>query len=227
MFIAVAVLLGIVIGLGIYTFLYAIGYSYLTNNPEACANCHVIQAQYEGWLKSSHHSAATCNDCHTPHNIIGKYAVKANNGFWHSFYFTSGRYPGTIEITKFDHKVTENACRRCHENITAKSTATSSTARPKDCNALGAIIPWAIRNRRIRRRRDRRCNVLNIGRVVTGRGTAMQAQLSETAEIDGIAENPHCFLRSMEAHGVLGHYEVNQYIGLCAGSHALKPVGRL
>ena len=104
-FIAVAVLLGVVIGLGIYTFLYAKGYSYLTNNPEACANCHVMQAQYEGWLKSSHHSAATCNDCHTPHNIIGKYAVKANNGFWHSFYFTSGRYPDTIEITKFDHKV--------------------------------------------------------------------------------------------------------------------------
>jgi cytochrome c nitrite reductase small subunit len=119
-FIAVAVLLGVAIGLGIYTFLYAKGYSYLTNNPEACANCHVMQAQYEGWLKSSHHSAATCNDCHTPHNIIGKYAVKANNGFWHSFYFTSGRYPDTIEITKFDHKVTENACRRCHEYITAE-----------------------------------------------------------------------------------------------------------
>ncbi len=118
--IAVAVLLGIVIGLGTYTFIYAKGYSYLTNNPAACANCHVMQAQYEAWLKSSHHSAATCNDCHTPHNIIGKYAVKANNGFWHSFYFTSGNYPDTIEITKFDHKVTENACRRCHENITAE-----------------------------------------------------------------------------------------------------------
>jgi len=117
--IALAVLLGVMIGLGTYTFLYAKGYSYLTNNPEACANCHVMQAQYEAWLKSSHHSVASCNDCHTPHNIVGKYAVKANNGFWHSFYFTSGHYPDTIEITKFDHKIAENACRRCHENITA------------------------------------------------------------------------------------------------------------
>ena len=25
----------------------------------------------------------------------------------------------TIEITKFDHKVVENACRRCHESITS------------------------------------------------------------------------------------------------------------
>ena len=122
--IALAVLVGMTIGLGAYTFVYAKGYSYLTNNPAACANCHVMQAQYEAWLKSSHHSVATCNDCHTPHNIIGKYAVKANNGFWHSFYFTSGHYPDTIEITKFDHKVAENACRRCHENITAEIEGT-------------------------------------------------------------------------------------------------------
>jgi cytochrome c nitrite reductase small subunit len=114
-----ALLLGLVLGLCGYTFIYAKGYAYLTNDPLACTNCHVMQAQYDAWLKSSHHSVATCNDCHTPHNIVGKYAVKANNGFWHSFYFTSGWYPDTIEITKFDHKVTEGACRRCHENITS------------------------------------------------------------------------------------------------------------
>lgn len=117
--ISLASLLGIVIGLGAYTFIYAKGYSYLTNDPGACRNCHVMQAQYDAWLKSSHHSAATCNDCHTPHNVIGKYLVKANNGFWHSFYFTSGHYPDTIEITSFDHQITENACRRCHESITS------------------------------------------------------------------------------------------------------------
>ena len=117
--VVLAVLAGLIIGLGTYTFIYAKGYSYLTNNPAACTNCHVMQAEYDAWVKSSHRSAATCNDCHTPHNFIGKYAVKANNGFWHSFYFTSGRYPDTIEITKFDQQVTENACRRCHQSITA------------------------------------------------------------------------------------------------------------
>ncbi len=113
-----AVLIGVAMGLGAYTFIYAKGYSYMTNNPEACTNCHVMRAQYDGWIKSSHKNAATCNDCHTPHNIIGKYAVKAKNGFFHSFYFTTGWFPDTIEITTFDHKVVENACRRCHENIT-------------------------------------------------------------------------------------------------------------
>ncbi len=118
--VVLAVFLGAVFGLGTYTFIYAKGYSYLTNRPAACANCHVMQAQYDAWLKSSHRSVATCNDCHTPHNIIGKYAVKAYNGFWHSYHFTGGDYPDTIEITKFDHRVAENACRRCHENITAE-----------------------------------------------------------------------------------------------------------
>ena len=117
--VVLAVLAGLIIGLGTYTFIYAKGYSYLTNNPAACTNCHVMQAQYEAWLKSSHHSAATCNDCHTPHNIIGKYAVKANNGFWHSFYFTSGDYPDTIEITKFDHRSQRTPAAAAIENITA------------------------------------------------------------------------------------------------------------
>jgi len=117
--ISAALLLGLAVGLCFYTFIYAKGYAYLTNDPVACTNCHVMQAQYDAWMKSSHHSVATCNDCHTPHNIIGKYAVKANNGFWHSFYFTTGDFPDTIEITKFDHRVAENACRRCHESITS------------------------------------------------------------------------------------------------------------
>jgi hypothetical protein len=69
----VGVALGLLIGLGGYTFIYSKGYSYLTNNPAACANCHVMRAQYDAWLKSSHRSAATCNDCHTPHNVLGKY----------------------------------------------------------------------------------------------------------------------------------------------------------
>jgi len=43
--IPVAILAGLVIGLGSYTFIYAKGDSYLTNNPVACTNCHVMQSQ--------------------------------------------------------------------------------------------------------------------------------------------------------------------------------------
>ena len=145
--IVVAILLGVVIGLGAYTFIYAKGYSYLTSNPAACANCHVMQAQYDAWQKSSHHSVATCNDCHTPHNLIGKYAVKANHGFWHSFYFTSGNYPDTIEITKFDNKMPRMPVAAVTRTSLRPSTAMSYTARPKACNARVATIRSATLSR--------------------------------------------------------------------------------
>ncbi len=112
-------LIGLALGIGTYTFVYAKGYSYLSNNPQACANCHVMENQYAGWLKSSHHSVATCNDCHTPHNLVGKYATKAENGFWHSFYFTTGGYPENIQARARSRRITENACRRCHADIAA------------------------------------------------------------------------------------------------------------
>lgn len=124
------VVLGCALGVGGYTFIYAKGYSYLTNDPKACANCHVMQEQYDGWLKSSHRSVATCNDCHTPHDFIGKYSTKTQNGFWHSFYFTSGKFPDPIQITERNRKVTEAACRSCHADVVAAIEAPTGLKNP-------------------------------------------------------------------------------------------------
>ena len=115
---AAALLGGMALGLGLFTFVYARGYSYLTNDPGACANCHIMSEHYGAWLKASHRAAATCNDCHTPHDPVGKYVVKAKNGFWHSFYFTVGGYPDPLRITEGNRSVTEDACRYCHTEIT-------------------------------------------------------------------------------------------------------------
>src|SRR5690606_8536071 len=56
-------------------------------------------------------------DCHTPHEPISKYVVKARNGFWHSFYFTTGTFPDPIRIRAANRTVTEGACRDCHTQI--------------------------------------------------------------------------------------------------------------
>ncbi len=112
-----AATIGLAVGLGAFTFVYARGASYLTDDPAACANCHVMQEHFDAWSKSSHRAVATCNDCHTPHNLIGKYTTKALNGFWHSFYFTTGNYPDPLRITPRNHSVTEGACRYCHQAI--------------------------------------------------------------------------------------------------------------
>jgi cytochrome c nitrite reductase small subunit len=111
------VVLGAAFGLGIYTFVYAKGWSYLTNDPKACANCHVMNEQYDGWLKASHRSVAVCNDCHVPHDFAGKYYTKARNGFWHSFYFTTQAFHEPIRATPGSRKVTEAACRHCHAAV--------------------------------------------------------------------------------------------------------------
>lgn len=116
--VVIAVLVGAAIGIGSYTFVYAKGYSYLTSDPAACANCHIMDEHYAAWQKSSHSTVAACNDCHTPHNFVGKWYVKAKNGFWHSFYFTTGRFPYPLRITEPNHEVVEEACRYCHQDMT-------------------------------------------------------------------------------------------------------------
>jgi cytochrome c nitrite reductase small subunit len=116
--IVASVLFGIAVGIGAFTFVYAKGASYMTNDPEACANCHIMEEHFSAWTKSSHRAVAVCNDCHTPKGLIPKYMTKASNGFWHSFAFTTGRFPDPLRIKQGNHEITEKACRKCHERIT-------------------------------------------------------------------------------------------------------------
>ena len=114
---ALAVLVGVAAGIGGFTFLYARGASYLTHDPAACANCHVMREHYDGWLKSSHHDVAGCNDCHTPAAFLPKYWTKLENGLHHSIAFTTGNYPDAIQIRPADAAIVEANCRRCHADI--------------------------------------------------------------------------------------------------------------
>ena len=116
--VAVGGLFGLATGLGAYTLIYARGGSYLTNNPKACANCHIMQGHFDAWVKSSHRSVATCNDCHTPHTFVGKYWTKTEHGLMHSYAFTTGRFHEPISMKARSRTVTEGACRHCHAEIT-------------------------------------------------------------------------------------------------------------
>lgn len=131
--VAMTLLLGIALGVGLFTFVYARGYSYMTNDPNACANCHVMDAYLEGWMKSPHHTSAVCNDCHTPHDLLGKYYVKSKNGFWHSFYFTTGGFPEPIQITPGNRTVTEDTCRHCHADMVHAIDATPGGGEGLSC----------------------------------------------------------------------------------------------
>jgi cytochrome c nitrite reductase small subunit len=117
--VALLVVLGAAFGVGAFTFTYAKGYSYLSDDPAVCANCHIMKDQFDGWIKSSHQRVAVCNDCHTPHgSLLAKYSTKALNGFWHSYGFTTGRFPEPIRIKPRNMEITEAACRYCHDDLT-------------------------------------------------------------------------------------------------------------
>lgn len=112
--IALALTLGILGGLGVFTFGYGKGAAYLSNDPEACTNCHVMQGHFDSWVKSSHKNVAVCNDCHLPHTFVGHWRVKADNGFFHSLAFTTNNFHEPIQIKDRNARVTQEACLRCH-----------------------------------------------------------------------------------------------------------------
>lgn len=115
-----AIAIGAVIGLGVFTFVFAKGFSYFGTDPKSCANCHVMNEQYNAWQAGSHHAVATCNDCHLPHdNVVHKYWVKAEDGFLHGLKFSTGWYPENIQIRDVNKKVAESACLYCHQDLTS------------------------------------------------------------------------------------------------------------
>jgi cytochrome c nitrite reductase small subunit len=115
--IVLAAALGVLAGLGGFTFRYAEGLSYFSHEPRACANCHIMQREYDGWQKASHHAAATCVDCHLPDALVPKLVAKASNGWHHSKGFTLQDFHEPIQIKPPNAAILEANCRRCHAAI--------------------------------------------------------------------------------------------------------------
>lgn len=115
--IALAIILGMLGGVGSFTFGYGQGWSYLSNDPNTCINCHVMQDHFDAWQNSSHHAVAVCNDCHLPHDFVGKWVVKADNGFFHSLAFTLEDFHEPIQIKPRNRRVTQESCLHCHADF--------------------------------------------------------------------------------------------------------------
>jgi cytochrome c nitrite reductase small subunit len=128
---------GVVLGLAAFTFNYAEGTSYLSNDPNACVNCHIMRDQFDGWRKSTHHAVATCNDCHVPHDLVGKYLTKIEHGFRHSWGFTFQDFHEPIRIKSSSLSIVEHNCSRCH---TALISELASHADAADCARCHAHI---------------------------------------------------------------------------------------
>lgn len=128
-----AAMIGIVAGIGLYTFRYAEGLSYFSTDPKACANCHIMNDQYASWTKGPHHARATCVDCHLPHDFFAKYLAKAENGYHHSKGFTLQDFHEPIMIKPRNAAILQQSCLRCHGDLVHDIVSGSKTESDVKC----------------------------------------------------------------------------------------------
>lgn len=84
--------------------------------PAFCAQCHVMEPQYENWFHNGGHRRQKCIECHLPNDGIARHmALKGITGMWDSFVFYSGRVPDTIKISQSGAAIVQENCKRCHE----------------------------------------------------------------------------------------------------------------
>ena len=122
-----AAAVGLLAGLGAYTFRYAEGLSYFSSDPRACVNCHIMQDQYASWQHSPHHAVATCVQCHLPHGFVSKYWAKAVNGWNHSKAFTLQDFPEPIRIGPRNAAILQENCVTCHADMVSELVHGSTT----------------------------------------------------------------------------------------------------
>jgi cytochrome c nitrite reductase small subunit len=91
-----------------------------------------MRDQYDGWQKASHHTVATCNDCHVPHDFVGKYLAKAEHGFWHSKGFTLQDFAEPIRMKPRSAKTVQVNCITCHESFVSEITGHGSASDPSN-----------------------------------------------------------------------------------------------
>jgi cytochrome c nitrite reductase small subunit len=124
-----SLVLGLLLGLGLFTFNYAEGLSYFSTDPAACANCHIMNEQYDSWQKASHHGVARCVDCHLPHAFVPKYLAKAENGYFHSKGFTFQDFHEPIMIKPKNGHILQENCLSCHGDIVHELVTGATTDR--------------------------------------------------------------------------------------------------
>jgi cytochrome c nitrite reductase small subunit len=131
--VTLALLIGVGLGVGGYALVYAEGLSYMSSDPKVCANCHIMQSQYDSWQKSSHHHVAICNDCHLPQGFFGKYMAKALNGFNHSKAYTLQNFDEPIVIKPFNSRIVQESCLACHRALVHEAAMARGRSEEVSC----------------------------------------------------------------------------------------------
>jgi cytochrome c nitrite reductase small subunit len=133
---------GAFVGIFIYTFITSRAYTYLSDDPATCVNCHVMAPYYATWLHSSHGKDATCNDCHIPQdNYFNKYFVKGLNGYRHAAVFTKRTEEQAMTAIPMNSQALMNNCIRCHNQLNSEFVETGRHTW-KEMQEIGGSVCW-------------------------------------------------------------------------------------
>lgn len=117
--VAALVVCGIIAGSGALFAYFLRVHTYLSDDPSACVNCHIMAPYYATWSHSSHGRDATCNDCHVPHeNVVKKWVFKGQDGLGHVAAFIAKGEPQVIQAHEASSQVIMDNCIRCHTQLT-------------------------------------------------------------------------------------------------------------
>ena len=116
----------IAIGMFVYMLNISKALSYLSADPKACINCHVMNTSYATWQHSSHARDVTCIQCHLPvGSTVDKYLAKMRDGWNHSRAFTMNTYAQRIQISDHAAERVQKNCVTCHAVVTGTIRANS------------------------------------------------------------------------------------------------------
>lgn len=119
------IITGVIVGGGALTLYMLRADTYLTDDPAACVNCHIMGPYYATWFHSSHSRNATCNDCHVPHeNAVKKWVFKGMDGMRHVAVFLTHGEKDVVRANGESSEVIMNNCIRCHTQLNTEFVST-------------------------------------------------------------------------------------------------------
>lgn len=107
--------------------------AYAGTASATCANCHVMDSNYENYYHAAHQGWAVCTDCHLPHDSeVDYYYEKGRLGIHDVYVFGSGQTPEVIDISDHSRSIVQQNCIRCHES-TVESILVGAQAFERNC----------------------------------------------------------------------------------------------
>lgn len=135
-------IMGLFVGGCTYVATISNALNYLSDDPKACINCHVMVPEYASWQHSSHARVANCNDCHVPNDsTLRKFWFKANDGMRHSFLYTFRQEHQVINAIDESKKVIQANCVRCHSDLLQQASTPLGHPMDRSCTDCHREVP--------------------------------------------------------------------------------------